>query len=149
MKQYNEENSFQRKFTNTLMITSAIFLAISGFGFTFFPNEISVLLTNTDNHFFILILQILGALYLGFSYINWMSKNSLIGGIYNKPLLIGNTLHFLTASMAMIKLVFKFENNLQLIIPHTIIYCLFTLFFGYVFFSDPFKKPQWDIPKLF
>ncbi|MAH81620.1 MAG: hypothetical protein CMC21_00010 [Flavobacteriaceae bacterium] len=140
MKQYNEENSFQRKFTNTLMITSAIFLAISGFGFTFFPNEISVLLINDDNHFSILTLQILGALYLGFSYINWMSKNSLIGGIYNKPLLIGNTLHFLTASMAMLKLVFKLENNLQLIISYTIIYCLFTLSFGYVFFSNPFLK---------
>ena len=100
----------------------------------FFPNEISLLLNNDDNHIFILILQILGALYLGFSYINWMSKNSLIGGIYNKPLLIGNTLHFLTASMAMIKLIFKFENNLKLIMPHTIIYFLFTLFFGYVFF---------------
>lgn len=140
MKQYNEENSFQRKFTNTLMIISAIFLAISGFGFTFFPNEISTLLINDDNHFSILILQILGALYLGFSYINWMSKNSLIGGIYNKPLLIGNTLHFLTASMAMLKLVFKLENNLQLIISYTIIYCLFTLSFGYVFFSNPFLK---------
>ena len=142
MTKYNEENYFQRNFTKTLMIISAIFLAVNGFGLSFFPNEISLLLTNDDNHIFILILQILGALYLGFSYINWMSKNSLIGGIYNKPLLIGNTLHFLTASMAMIKLVFKFENNLQLIIPHTIIYFLFTLFFGYVFFSDPFKKPQ-------
>jgi len=140
MKQYNEENSFQRKFTNTLMIISAIFLAISGFGFTFFPNEISVLLINDDNHFSILILQILGALYLGFSYINWMSKNSLIGGIYNKPLLIGNTLHFLTASMAMLKLVFELENNLQLIISYTIIYCLFTLSFVYGFFSNPFLK---------
>ncbi len=142
MTKYNEENSFQRNFTKTLMIISAIFLAVNGFGLSFFPNEISLLLTNDDNHIFILILQILGALYLGFSYVNWMSKNSLIGGIYNKPLLIGNTLHFLTASIAMIKLVFKFDNNLQLIIIHTIIYCLFTLFFGYVFFSDPFKKLQ-------
>ena len=110
MKKYDEKNLYQRKFTKTLMIISSIFLAVNGVGFTFFPNEISVLLTNDDNHFSILILQILGALYLGFSYINWMSKNSLIGGIYNKPLLIGNTLHFLTASMAMIKLVFKFES---------------------------------------
>lgn len=142
MTKYNEENYFQRNFTKTLMIISAIFLAVNGFGLSFFPNEISLLLTNDDNHIFILILQILGALYLGFSYVNWMSKNSLIGGIYNKPLLIGNTLHFLTASIAMIKLVFKFENNHQLIIAHTIIYCLFTLCFGYVFFSDPFKKLQ-------
>ena len=139
---YDEKNSYQRKFTKTLMIISAIFLAVNGFVFSFFPNEISVLLTNDDNHIFTLILQILGALYLGFSYINWMSKNSLIGGIYNKPLLIGNLLHFFSASMALIKLAFKFENNLQLILSYTIIYCLFTLFFGYVFFSDPFKKPQ-------
>ncbi|MBT4959231.1 MAG: hypothetical protein HON33_04600 [Flavobacteriaceae bacterium] len=117
-----------------------MFLAVNGFVFSFFPNEISVLLTNDDNHIFTLILQILGALYLGFSYINWMSKNSLIGGIYNKPLLIGNLLHFLTASMALIKLAFKFENNLQLILSYTIIYCLFTLFFGYVFFTNPFSN---------
>jgi len=140
MKKYDEKNSYQRKFTKTLMIISAIFLAVNGFVFSFFPNEISVLLTNDDNHIFTLILQILGALYLGFSYINWMSKNSLIGGIYNKPLLIGNFLHFLTASMALIKLVFKFENNLQLILSYIIIYCLFTLFFGHVFFTNPFSN---------
>ena len=78
MKKYDEENSLHRKYTKTLMIISALFLAVNGFGLSFFPNEISLLLTNDDNHIFILILQILGALYLGFSYINWMSKNSLI-----------------------------------------------------------------------
>ena len=126
--------------TKTLMIISAIFLAINGFGFTFFPNEISVLLINDDNHIFILILQILGALYLGFSILNWMSKTNLIGGIYSKPLLIGNLLHFFTASMALIKLTFKVETNLQLIFSYTIIYSLFTLFFGYVFFTNPSLK---------
>ena len=126
--------------TKTLMIISAIFLAVNGFGFTFFPNEISVLLINDDNHIFILILQILGALYLGFSILNWMSKTNLIGGIYSKPLLIGNLLHFFTASMALMKLTFKVETNLQLIFSYTIIYSLFTLFFGYVFFTNPSLK---------
>ena len=126
--------------TKTLMIISAIFLAVNGFGFTFFPNEIAGLLINDDNYIFILILQILGALYLGFSILNWMSKASLIGGIYNKPILIGNLLHFFTASMALIKLAFKVETNLQLIFSYTIIYSLFTLFFGYVFFTNPSLK---------
>ena len=125
--------------TKTLMIISAIFLAVNGFGFTFFPNEIAGLLINDDNYILILILQILGALYLGFSILNWMSKASLIGGIYNKPILIGNLLHFFTASMALIKLAFKVETNLQLIFSYTIIYSLFTLFFGYVFFTNPDK----------
>ena len=128
--------------TKTLMIISAIFLAVNGFGFTFFPNEISVLLINDDNHIFILILQILGALYLGFSILNWMSKTNLIGGIYSKPLLIGNLLHFFTASIALIKLTFKVETNLQLIFSYTIIYSLFTLFFGYVFFTNPSLKSK-------
>ena len=131
---------YQLMNTKTLMIISAIFLAVNGFGFTFFPNEIAGLLINDDNYIFILILQILGALYLGFSILNWMSKASLIGGIYNKPLLIGNLLHFFSASMALIKLAFKFENNLQLILSYTIIYCLFTSFFGYVFFTNPFSN---------
>ncbi len=126
--------------TRSLMMISAIFLAVNGFGFTFFPNEIAGLLINDDNYILILILQILGALYLGFSILNWMSKASLIGGIYNKPILIGNLLHFFTASMALIKLTFKAETNLQLIFSYTIIYSLFTLFFGYVFFTNPSLK---------
>ena len=126
--------------TRSSMMISAIFLAVNGFGFTFFPNEIAGLLINDDNYIFILILQILGALYLGFSILNWMSKASLIGGIYNKPLLIGNLLHFFTASMALIKLAFKVETNLQLIFSYTIIYSLFTLSFGYVFFTNPSLK---------
>ena len=127
--------------TKALMIISAIFLAINGFGFTFFPNEIAVLLLgiNSDNYIFILILQILGALYLGFSILNWVSKTSLIGGIYNKPLLIGNLLHFFTASMALIKLIPAFQDH-QLIFSYTIIYSLFTLSFGYVFFTNPALK---------
>ena len=126
--------------TRSLMMISAIFLAVNGFGFTFFPNEIAGLLINDDNYIFILILQILGALYLGFSILNWMSKASLIGGIYNKPILIGNLLHFFTASMALIKLAFKVETNLQLIFSYTIIYSLFALSFGYVFFTNPSLK---------
>ena len=131
---------YQLMNTKTLMIISAIFLAVNGFGFTFFPNEIAGLLINDDNYIFILILQILCALYLGFSILNWMSKASLIGGIYNKPILIGNLLHFFTASMALIKLAFNVETNLQLIFSYTIIYSLFTLFFGYVFFTNPSLK---------
>ena len=50
--------------TKTLMIISAIFLAVNGFGFTFFPNEIAGLLINDDNYIFILILQILGVCWV-------------------------------------------------------------------------------------
>ena len=125
--------------TRSLMMISAIFLAVNGFGFTFFPNEIAGLLINDDNYILILILQILGALYLGFSILNWTAKASLIGGIYNKPILLGNLLHFFTASMTLLKLTQGFQDN-QLIFSYTIIYSLFTLSFGYVFFTNPSLK---------
>ena len=35
MTKYDEENSFQRNYTKTLMIISAIFLAVNGFGLFF------------------------------------------------------------------------------------------------------------------
>jgi len=78
-----------------------------------------------------------------------MSKTNLMGGIYSKPLLIGNLLHFFTASMALIKLTFKVETNLQLIFSYTIIYSLFTLFFGYVFFTNPSLKQTISISSSF
>jgi hypothetical protein len=34
------------------------------------------------------------ALYLGFTMLNWMVKGSLITGIYNQPIAVGNFMDF-------------------------------------------------------
>lgn len=91
------------------------------------------------NKISVLILQILGAAYFGFAMLNWMTKHNLIGGIYSKPLVIGNLVHFLVSSLALIKILGNTENHFEIILLITIIYSVFTLCFGFIFITDPNK----------
>lgn len=126
--------------TKILMTISAIFLIISGLGLTFIPEEISEYFNLGANQSSILFLQIIGSLYLGFGMLNWMTKNNLIGGIYSRPLVIGNLTHFLVTSFSLIKIVGKYsENEFSIILSLTIIYSVLALCFGYVFMKNPKK----------
>lgn len=126
--------------TKILMISCAVFLIISGLLLSFVPEEISRILIIGTNQTSILFLQILGSLYLGFGMLNWMTKNNLIGGIYSRPLVIGNLAYFLVSTFALIKIVGKYsENEFIIILSLTILYIVFTLSFGYVFMKNPQK----------
>jgi len=127
--------------TKILMTASSIFLMICGLGLTFVPEEISEFINAGSNQTSILFLQILGSLYLGFGMLNWMTKNNLIGGIYSKPLVIGNLAHFLMSSIALIKIVGKYaDSEFIIMLSLTIIYSFFTAAFGYAFNKNPNKK---------
>lgn len=121
------------------MIASAIFYGIIGVGLTFLPKEISEYLGTDIHQTSLLIFQILGAVYLGFGMLNWMTKNNLIGGIYSRPLVIGNLAHFLICSFALIKGIGNSENNFEIILILAVIYSVFTLCFGYMFMANPRK----------
>jgi hypothetical protein len=121
------------------MTTSSVFYGFIGIGLTFVPKEISEFFSTdlTQNSF--LILQLLGAAYLGFAMLNWMTKNNLIGGIYSRPLALGNLAHFLISSLALIKITMQSENSFKIVLTLAVIYSVFTLFFGYVFMMNPSK----------
>jgi len=123
------------------MIASTVYLGICGLGLTFLPEEIAGHLDIGKNQSAILFLQILGSLYLGFAMLNWMTKNNVIGGIYSKPLVVGNLMHFLISSLALIKIVGKYDGSqFSIILLLTIIYCIFTLCFAYLFMTGPGKR---------
>lgn len=65
--------------TRILMIASSVFYGIIGFGFTFLPKEIAQYIGTVANQNLILVFQLLGAVYLGFGMLNWMTRNNLIG----------------------------------------------------------------------
>ena len=125
--------------TKLLMTASALFLGIIGILLSFFPKEIAIYLNFDTNLISILFLQILSSLYLGFGILNWMAKNNLIGGIYSRPLTIGNLMHFGVSTIAFIKITFKIQANFEFILPLTIIYSIFTLCFAYIFMTNPSK----------
>ncbi|ADR21301.1 hypothetical protein [Marivirga tractuosa] len=123
--------------TKIVMISSCFFLGALGITFTFIPDEIISSLSATPNPISILSLQLLGALYLGFTMLNWMAKGSLIGGIYNRPIAIGNFMHFAVGALALIKIITKIHTHSEIVISLTAVYFVFAILFGYVFINNP------------
>ncbi|WP_437397412.1 hypothetical protein [Flagellimonas lutimaris] len=123
-----------------LMTTSAIFLAIIGALLSFLPNETAAYFNIESNLVTILFLKIMSALYLGFGILNWMAKGTLIGGIYNRPIAIGNLMHFGVGAIALVKVVSNIETHSEIIISLTVVYLIFALLFAYVFKTNPTNK---------
>ena len=123
--------------TKLIMTASAVFLALAGVSLTFFPNEIANQIGLGSEKPAQLVIQILGALYFGFAMLNWMAKGSIIGGIYNKPLVIANLSHFLIGGLALIKGLMKIDKPSYLFVLLIGVYIIFATLFGILFVRHP------------
>lgn len=128
--------------TKIVMTSSAILLAGIGILFSFLPNEILDYLKVESNTITMLFLNLLSALYLGFGILNWMAKGTIIGGIYNKPIAIGNLMHFGVGAIALVKVVSNIQTHKELIISLTVVYAIFAILFVYVFRTNPIKTEK-------
>lgn len=124
------------------MTASSVFMGLIGITLSFMPNEVLENLGQIPNQTFTLILQLTGALYFGFAMTNWMAKTVLIGGIYSRPLSIGNFSHFLIAGLALLKATFSSITTSTYIYGLTTIYLVFAILFGYVLFTHPIKNQK-------
>ena len=125
--------------TKYLMITSSIFMGLLGISPSFLPAEILNYCGLNSSVLPTLLIQVTGALYLGFALMNWMAKTLLIGGIYSKPLCIGNFLHFTVAGLALIKQLVN-HSEVKMVLIAAIAYSAFAILFGFVLFTNPTKK---------
>ena len=123
--------------TKFLMTSSALFFGIIGILLSFLPNEIAEYLSVEPTIITILFLQILGALYLGFGILNWTAKGTLIGGIYNRPIALGNLMHFVVGAITLVKVISNIQTHTEIIIFLTVFYAIFALLFIYVLKTNP------------
>ena len=123
--------------TKFLMTSSALFCGIIGTLLLFLPIEIAEYLSIEPTIITILFLQILSTTYLGFGILNWTAKGSLIGGIYNKPIVLGNLLHFAVGAIELIKVISNIQAHKEIIILLTVFYVIFALLFAYVIKTNP------------
>lgn len=123
--------------TKIIMTSSAILLAAIGILFSFLPNEVMEHLNVESTTITTLFFNILSALYLGFALLNWMAKGTLIGGIYNKPIAIGNLMHFGVGAIALVKVVSNIQIHQEITISLAIVYVIFALLFAYIFLKNP------------
>ena len=128
--------------TKIVMTSSALFYAIIGIILSFLPNEIVEYLNVEPNIITILFLNIMSALYLGFGILNWMAKGTLIGGIYNKPIAIGNLMHFGVGAIALVKVVSNIQTHSEIVISLTVVHVIFAILFVYIFTTNPIKTEK-------
>ena len=134
---YIKNKQVKKMPTKLVMTISALFLAVIGISLSFLPNEIILYLGIVSTKPFQLILQILGALFFAFSMLNWMVRDGVIGGIYNRPTVVANFTHFVIGALALIKGVMANHD-----LPYTYwilagVYTMFGLLFGLILFRNP------------
>jgi hypothetical protein len=128
--------------TKILMTSSALFLAFVGILLSFLPNEMVEYLNVEPNIITTFFLKIMSALYLGFGILNWMAKGTLIGGIYNRPIAIGNLMHFGVGAIALVKIASKIQAHSEIVISLTAVYVIFAILFVYVFRTNQTKTQK-------
>jgi ABC-type multidrug transport system permease subunit len=109
-------------------------MGLTGIILTFFPQEIAGFFKMADAN--IILLQVLGGLYFGFAMLNWAAKANLTGGIYSRPVTIGNLAHFVIVGLALLKFGSRNTSNIYVWIA-VILYLIFAILFGIVFFTSP------------
>lgn len=125
--------------TKYLMMASAFIMGIAGIACTFMPDEILNFYGISSTALNAIFLQLLGALYLGFAILNWMAKSNIIGGIYSKPVALGNFAHFFIAGITLIKGAFSSQSMISLWIASAI-YAIFAISFSMVAFGNPLNN---------
>jgi hypothetical protein len=123
--------------TKLVMSLSALVMGITGILLSFMPNEIGGLFSEVSGNY-VVILQLMGAMYFAFAMINWTARANLIGGIYGRPIAIGNLTHFVIGSLALGKYYFVISDPVILIAA--IVYFLFALLFTKIFFTHPVSE---------
>lgn len=124
--------------TRLLMSASSIFMGIAGLCLTFLPAEVIKYADRTPGELSILTLQITGALFVAFASLNWMAKGNLIGGIYSRPVAMGNFAHFFIGGITLLKSAIANDFMIVLWIA-AVIYSLFAVLFALVAFGNPLR----------
>ena len=119
------------------MAASSIVMAVFGLAATFLPQELLGRLGHAPSAALTVVVQLTGALYVAFALLNWMAKDSLIGGIYNRPVALGNFLHFAMGALALAKQLGAGPG--ALLVTLAAIYWIFAFAFGAILFTSPVK----------
>lgn len=116
-----------------LMTTSSLVLGLAGIFALFAPE---ILLTSMGvpiaNPLDVLI-QLMGALYFSIALMNWTAKDSIIGGIYARPISFGNFAHFFSGTLLLAKYVLSNAFNLSILLM-LVAYAIFAALFYWLVF---------------
>lgn len=120
------------------MGSSAMALAATGLILTFGASEVAGALGAEGSGFSALSLQLLGAAQIGWAMTNWMARESMFGGIYGRPLVVGNLLHFFAGGSALLKSSLLGSSRAVLLVA--VVYAVLAIGFGWLLFHNPIRN---------
>ena len=128
--------------TKLLMTSSSLTLGLAGIFALFAPDVLLVLLNAPMEEPLSVLVQLMGTLYFSFALINWTAKDSAIGGIYARPVSLGNFAHFFAGALLLLRYQLSNEPNLSISLG-LVVYAIFaSLFYWLVFRATGLKPPS-------
>ena len=121
-----------------VLIASSVALGAAGLTAIFLPQEALARMGVHASVQGVTLVQLLGAALLGFAFLNWSAKGSRVGGIYNRPLVLANLVHFVTGALTLARLV-PGRWSIPLVAV-TIVYGLLATAFAGLLFGDPIGR---------
>jgi len=119
--------------TKILMTSSSLILGLAGIFALFAPGNLLALLNAPPTNSLSMLLQLMGALYSSFALMNWTAKDSAIGGIYARPVSLGNFAHFFSGTLILAKYMLSSEFNLSILLA-LVVYAIFAVIFYWLVF---------------
>jgi hypothetical protein len=122
----------------SILVASGVLLALAGVLLIFLPQESIAALGVPANPGAVAMTQLLAAALLALGFINWNSRANIIGGIYSRPLALGNFLFYGVGAISLGKSL----PHLPLVLAFAVVVlALFAIAFGWLlFFADPVGK---------
>ena len=123
---------------NPLLVGSAVLYFLAGVAALFVPQELLSYGEAVPSALTVSLLQAVGAAFLGFGMLNWLSRYSLVGGIYGRPIVVANFAHAFAAAALLVKAVPR-GNGSPLAWAALGIYGVLAVLFGLRFFGSGSK----------
>ena len=119
--------------TKILMTTSSLVLGLAGLFALFAPENLLAMLGVPMVNPLSVFIQLMGALYFSIALMNWTAKDSIIGGIYARPISLGNFAHFFSGTLLIAKHLLSNGFNTSILLM-LVVYAIFaSLFYWLVF----------------
>jgi hypothetical protein len=123
-------------FTRLLMAAAALVLGSAGVACLFAPDLVLASIAVSASPGAMLLAQVLGTFSLGFAALDWLWKGNRLGGIYGRPVVLANGLHFVSTALVMFTALSR-EPALRALWPLVAVYVAFAVGFFLLLFRDP------------
>ena len=119
---------------------SALWLGIAGFALLFAPDAVLPRLVAGYPSSGLWLGQLLGAAWLGLAALNWINRRLVLGGVFARPIVFANAIHYFISAMVLLRAVIREpEVSVELMAIPAI---TLAVAYGALLFRGPFDQPR-------